>query len=141
MTFNSPPAATGDCTIGQYAEEGIIEVKVEVNHYNACPECKTSVKNEEFCSRCKQSVTPVKMPRCEVMLNRNDDYIPVTLFKSQISALLPDSIDETSDNTNLTEKLMEKLPAAIQFTKSPKKHNISNPTTSLSKMRLVQSSM
>ena len=49
------------------------------------------------------------------MLNQNEDFIPVTLFKSQISALLPYNIDEASDNTNLTEKLIEKLPAAIQF--------------------------
>ena len=78
------------------------------------------------------------MPRCEVMLNQNVDYTPVTLFKSKISALLPDNIDETSDNTNLTEKLMEKLPAAIQFNKSPKKKKKKKKKTTTTKKKKKQ---
>lgn len=120
-----------------YAEEGIIESVLEVNYYNACPSCKSSVKDTQTCVKCNQEVTPQKMPRCEVLLSQEENFIPITLFQNQLAKIIPDLAEED----NITEKIMDRLPVQIQFTKSPKKSSMANATTSLAKIRLVQTKL
>ncbi|XP_072029849.1 uncharacterized protein [Amphiura filiformis] len=115
-----------------FAEDGVIEAVLNAALYTACSQCKTSTKEGQFCFRCNTTVTPIKMPRCEVLIKQEDDYTPVTLFKTQLQDIIPTIPEEVSD---LTSSIMTHLPTTIRFTRSPKKGNSSS--TALSKMKVV----
>ena len=110
-----------------YHEHGIVEAVIDTVLYDACPKCCKSVR-ENFCTKCSSNVSPSKMPRCEVLVNQDEEYNSIVLFQSQLTQMLPGPLPTSQDE--LTAQIVSHLPKQISFTRSPRKKNQPSSTTS-----------